>query len=128
MNDLEFKNWVQRSQDDIRAAKVLLEKRILPWIICFHCQQAVEKYLKAVQVVYLKNYEKEHDLVKLAKTVSQIIDLDSLLLDLSFLSAFYIAGRYPTVQETTITVKRAEEVFNLTKKVLKVLKDNLNKT
>ena len=76
MNDLEFDSWIQIAQDDLKNVEVLLQQRLLPWIICFHCQQATEKYLKALQVVYLKNYQKEHDLVKIAKTLSDWIKIE----------------------------------------------------
>ena len=36
-------------------------------MICFHAQQAVEKSLKAVLYQYLIEFERTHDLVKLAK-------------------------------------------------------------
>lgn len=122
MDDFEFKNWVKRAQDDIKTVKVLLEKKILPWIICFHCQQAVEKYLKALQVIFLKTYQKEHNLLKLTRSLRDYIQLDSYASDLAYINNFYIATRYPTDQDIQIRISEAEEVFMLTNKVIKALK------
>jgi hypothetical protein len=47
----EVKEWLQKAKQDLLAAKVLLEH--VPPVLepaCFHCQQAVEKILKAFLV------------------------------------------------------------------------------
>ena len=127
MNDLEFDSWIQIAQDDLKNVEVLLQQRLLPWIICFHCQQATEKYLKALQVVYLKNYQKEHDLVKIAKTLSDWIKIEDLYPDFIYLNGLYLADRYPTDRQTKVTIDQAAEVFEKTKKIIKVLEKYLPK-
>lgn len=127
MNDLQFNNWVKRAQDDIKNAEVLLDKKILPWIICFHCQQAIEKYIKALQVIYLKDYTREHNLLHLVQSLRNHIQIDDYASDLVYISNFYIATRYPTGQDTQITVSDAEEVLRLTKKLIKLLKRYIQK-
>ena len=43
------KAWVGKAEDDYRAAQLLaLSSKPLHDQICFHCQQAAEKYLKAL--------------------------------------------------------------------------------
>ena len=70
MVDWEFVlPWVQRAENDITTARYLSEN-IHPGpieIICFHCQQAAEKYLKAFLVWNDQEPSKTHDLIELAK-------------------------------------------------------------
>lgn len=61
-----IKMWVDSSDADIEAAKVLLETRPhLNSIILFHCQQALEKILKALLIHQEIQVRKIHDLNKL---------------------------------------------------------------
>ena len=57
---------------DIQAFDVLQAKpEIHISIICFHAQQAVEKSLKAVMFSHQIEFERVHDLVKLAQSLSE---------------------------------------------------------
>lgn len=129
MNDLEFKPWIKKTRDDLKNAEILLEKRMLPWIICFHCQQAIEKYLKALQIVHLGNYQKVHDLVKFFQTLDKIINTkdQEIETNLLLINDFYIADRYPTGEIVQIKINQAEVIFQLTKKIIKVLQKYLPK-
>ena len=43
------REWVRKTEDDFRAAEILVaEKEALHDQVCFHCQQAAEKYFKAL--------------------------------------------------------------------------------
>ena len=58
-----IKKWLSKAEDDLNAARRLIE--IEPYILdpaCFHCQQAVEKYLKAYLVCKEVDFEKIHDI------------------------------------------------------------------
>lgn len=48
MNELT-KEWVEKAEEDFDAADALLYGREVPLaaVVCFHCQQSAEKYLKA---------------------------------------------------------------------------------
>lgn len=41
------KDWAQKGKNDLKNAKVLLQEGGTTDAVCFHSQQAVEKYLKA---------------------------------------------------------------------------------
>ena len=43
----EVKLWIKKADADLRVAKELLDLNEEPWVITFHAQQAIEKYLKA---------------------------------------------------------------------------------
>ena len=41
--------WVRKAEEDVQATRELAARQPpLRDIVCFHCQQAVEKYLKAL--------------------------------------------------------------------------------
>ena len=47
MNIKDVKEWLQFADDDFYSAQILNESVRKPYeIICYHCAQAVEKYLK----------------------------------------------------------------------------------
>ena len=58
--------WVRKAEDDIRGARSLEQsKPPLNDLICFHCQQSAEKYLKALLQEWGLVPPRIHDLVKL---------------------------------------------------------------
>jgi HEPN domain-containing protein len=64
MNNENVMEWLQLADDDLYSAKILNEAERKPYeIICYHCAQAAEKYLKG----YLTHHDvipkKTHDLV-----------------------------------------------------------------
>jgi HEPN domain-containing protein len=49
MSSQEMREWVVKAETDYKAALALARRRKdpLPEVVCFHCQQCAEKYLKA---------------------------------------------------------------------------------
>jgi HEPN domain-containing protein len=103
--------WIQKADNDISAARHLAEN-MYPApveIICFHCQQAAEKYLKAFLVYNDQEPPKTHDLVELAKFCNNY-NPDFLLLipKCEFLTPFSSRTRYPGASDPEETdMKRA---------------------
>jgi HEPN domain-containing protein len=64
-------------------------------IITFHCQQAVEKYLKAFLAAHRILIQKTHDLPKLYGEVKKIKDFGFDTDVLAELTNLYIENRYP---------------------------------
>lgn len=55
--------WLDFAYMDLSAAEHLLTMRPLPVeIICYHCEQAAEKFLKATLVQFDREPPKTHDL------------------------------------------------------------------
>jgi HEPN domain-containing protein len=64
--------------------------------VCFHCQQAAEKYLKALLEEKGLTVPKIHDLDELlALLLPHHPDLKSLRRGMAFLTTFAVAARYP---------------------------------
>jgi HEPN domain-containing protein len=63
-------------------------------ISCFHCQQAVEKYLKTFLIFHKKDFPKTHNIDLLLKSCSAINDRFKEV-DVKNLEDFAVRGRYP---------------------------------
>ena len=58
-----FHKWVAKAEEDLLAAANLLgHEAVLASVICFHSQQAAEKYLKAFLALHGKAAPRIHDL------------------------------------------------------------------
>lgn len=93
----EIKGWLEKADHDLGSAKIIFLH--LPDYfdtIAFHCQQAVEKYLKAILIYYSIDFIKSHDLVYLLDLLSRKIEIDELKFKKAFtLNNFGIQIRYP---------------------------------
>ena len=99
MVDAEFViPWIEKAENDFTAARFLAETmHPMPTeIVCFHCQQAVEKYLKAFLAYNDQEPPKTHDLIELAKLCNAFND-DFLPLcpKCEYLVPFAVRTRYP---------------------------------
>jgi len=76
-----------------------LDKTLYPKpmeIICYHCQQCAEKYLKALTEYLGKEIEKTHDLGNLATTISETLEVpQSVLVSCAKLTQYGVKIRYP---------------------------------
>ena len=62
----EVREWLKKASNDFSSARILIRHR--PPVLdtaCFHCQQAVEKVLKAFLVWKVVRFEKVHSLIYL---------------------------------------------------------------
>jgi hypothetical protein len=56
--------WIEKAEADYKSAVALQRRRKepLPDIVCYHCQQCVEKYLKAYLIAQGSTPPRIHDL------------------------------------------------------------------
>jgi HEPN domain-containing protein len=74
MKPLDVRDWFEIADDDLEAAIYLTSKHKKPVeIICYHCTQATEKYLKAFLEYNKQHPEKTHNIKKL---INQCISID----------------------------------------------------
>jgi HEPN domain-containing protein len=100
--------WVKKAEDDFRVAQRLLRGRVqFPDQICFHCQQAIEKYLKAMLQEAGVPFPKTHDILQL---IDLLIPIDRTLRRLRRgsrrLTRYAVDYRYPGLH-TTVRQARA---------------------
>ncbi|MCB8994972.1 MAG: HEPN domain-containing protein [Bacteroidales bacterium] len=91
-----IRNWLFRANEDIAVIESLSNINIEFYTstICFHSQQAVEKFLKAFLIFHDVDFPKTHDLDYLIMEC-QKFDKYSFEIDLKSLSDFGVSVRYP---------------------------------
>lgn len=102
--------WVRKAEDDYAAALYLSRKREspVPSIVCFHCQQCAEKYLKALLVEEDIRFPKTHDLLALLKLLMRVAPfLVSFRDKLEPLNDYAVEFRYPDETATKEDAKTA---------------------
>jgi HEPN domain-containing protein len=90
-----FETWRLKAEQDYAAASILAEHGGPAATICFLCQQAAEKYLKAYLLLRRRPPKRIHhldvlleDCIALDDSFRQLVD------DAVFLKRYYIASRY----------------------------------
>ena len=100
--------WIKKAEEDYQFAASVLEDSTFYAQICFHFQQAAEKYLKTVIVAEDLEFQKVHDLVVLLKScLSRKPELIRLMPECKLLNRFYIDTRYPVHWPTDYTKEGA---------------------
>ncbi len=110
------REWQSCAEMDYKAALHLYEHMYpQPYeIICYHCQQAVEKLLKGLMASKGEKIEKTHDLGLLAELLSKHIEIDETLLDMcDDLTPYGVNIRYP--QEVVIEQYHVDKALTQTK-------------
>jgi HEPN domain-containing protein len=117
----ETKEWYDKATMDLGVAKHLLEtyypKPIE--IICYHCQQAAEKAIKALIIFYGAEggIPKLHDLSFLLNQIKNKVDIEEKYYDYAdTLSPYGVAVRYPN--ELFLEERHAKEAVQLAGEIL----------
>jgi len=96
-NVTQAQGWQRFAAMDLDSAEYLLKMHPVPIeIICYHCQQSAEKYLKGYLVLCGKNPPKIQDLDELCKLCAKLFDTFKNIADhCSDLTAYGVHSRYP---------------------------------
>ena len=122
------REWIAKADDDFEFALANLEEgKPFLGLICFHFQQAAEKYLKAFIVAHDLEFRKTHDLPVLLKTCTEDdSSLEKLKSDCEFLNTFYIETRYPVHWPTQFTKEEASKAKGAAERIRQVVTNILN--
>jgi HEPN domain-containing protein len=127
------KKWLIRANNDLRVAKNELElpkEQMITEAICFHCQQAVEKFLKAFLVTNKVEFGKTHNLEYLLELCSKV-DKSFQDLELGNLTFYAVEVRYPDefytpdIEEAKHSVKLALTIKGFVLSKLGILDQDL---
>jgi HEPN domain-containing protein len=92
-----IKSWIEKADHDLGSAKIIFQH--LPDYfdtIAFHCQQAVEKYIKACLVNLNIDFKRSHDLLYLLELLSGQTDVTTETFDKAIqLNEYSVEIRYP---------------------------------
>ena len=118
MNLFDSVEWVQIAEEDLYAAKILFKQIRKPLeIICYHCAQSAEKYLKGFLTYHEIEPEKTHNLINLWKVCVEIDDsFDIINKECSFINKYISTIRYPNRAEvdeaiTKLCIKSVEKIM-----------------
>lgn len=114
------RQWLAKAWNDLLNADNNLKSEEIPFdTVCFHCQQAAEKLLKAYLAGNGKAYHITHDLLLLLENILCIRpDAEHLRDALSILMPYAVEIRYPddwympSKQDTLEAREAANEVMN----------------
>jgi len=107
MRESLFEEWVEKADEDFRAASAL-EPDDVPGVICFHCQQCVEKYLNAALVRHSEAAQRTHNLIVLNDMVAEHDERFAAFPDrLETLNPYSVLARYPGIETTAENAKEA---------------------
>lgn len=96
--------WIEQAEADYKGAVALRRRRRdpLPGLVCFHCQQCAEKYLKAFLVAQGVAPPRTHDLLYLLSEASaHDARLGVFAPECALLNPYAVAARYPGLITST---------------------------
>jgi HEPN domain-containing protein len=122
MNESLFEEWIAKADDDFVAASSLDPER-LPGVVCFHCQQCIEKYLKAALVRHGRPTHRTHNLAVLGDMAAED-DQEFASLNEGYLALnpYSVVVRYPGV---TIASEDAVRALEITRRLRRQLRELL---
>ncbi len=130
MKEDVVKEWIKKANADLDTVKSLLESGFSHMhIICFHCQQSIEKYFKAYLTLFQIKFEKKHDLDTLYKLCAgndnsfNALDREQL----SSLTDYAVDYRYPGEYEEP-SVDEAKNYYELSKKIKEFVTQRIETT
>ena len=127
-NESDVKEWIRFADMDVLSANYLnsIEYNKPLEIICYHCQQAAEKMLKALIIAYDGELQKTHDLGLLTDELSAFITIiDDVLNSADALTPYGVKIRYP--QELNISETHVTKALDDMKIIYDFVKEQINK-
>ena len=111
-------NWVLKADNDLKAAQheLSFEDDAVTDSVCFHCQQAAEKYIKAYLIFFDIPFKKTHDIGDLI-LLCEARDPEIALLEdeVDLLADFGVEVRYPD-NFFIPTLNEAKDAYSLAQK------------
>lgn len=106
-----LEQWIEKADHDLITTQMIIDSNpIILDIACFHCQQAVEKLLKAFLLYKGQELMKTHNLDILLKKCSNI-DIDFLKFNFKNLDDFAVRARYPEYLDPELS--EAQEYYQI---------------
>lgn len=114
------RQWTARAANDLlNADNNLCAARVPCDTVCFHCQQAAEKLLKAVLAANGRPPPRTHVLLVLLEEVAAFLpSVEGLRDDLAILTPYAVAARYPDDDAEMPDLNDAREARQCAQRVL----------
>lgn len=120
------RQWLAKADSDYRVAERLAgDAEPLREALAFHCQQAAEKYLKALLVRHAIEFRKTHNIDELLDLLAPVTGgIASSLREAAVLTPYGVEIRYPTDFPDVLPGEEAK-LLELTRQVRKAVLDLL---
>ena len=124
----DAKVWLRYAEDDLGVAKHLFNTYYPKplSIICYHCQQAAEKAVKSLIVLYGSQggMPRKHDIFLLLNQIRNMVNIDEKFYDYAdILSPYGVAMRYPN--ELVLEDRHAERALTMADEFVRWAEDSL---
>ena len=120
------KEWIEKAEEDYGFACASIEGTNYFAQVCFHFQQAAEKYLKACIVAHRLEFRAVHNLLELLEICRQKAPgIQELKEACRFLNPFYIDTRYPVHWPAQYDKNTAIEAKQMAEKIRNWVMENL---
>lgn len=119
-------NWFDKAEKDFLTAQhELTFEDAVKESICFHCQQAVEKYLKAYLIFLEINFPKTHEIGELIGLIENVDNnISQLKNEADKLTDYAVEIRYPDdwfePNQNDVT-----EAINITQQIREYIKEKI---
>lgn len=115
------REWIKKAEEDYRVAVREFKTMPLPaYTVCFHSQQCIEKYMKAVLQENKIFFGKIHDLEALLMNCKKFVpDLEAFRDELLWLTTFAVEVRYPGFDVRKIDAQKAAVFMKKIRRVLR---------
>lgn len=122
-------SWIDKAEKDLRSAEHELSfPDAVTETVCFHSQQAVEKYVKAYLVFLGIFFTKTHEIGELiTKCENKDKEISILKDEADKLTDYAIEVRYPE-EPLEPSLEEAKEAFEIAKKVKKFVSNRIGFT
>ena len=123
------REWMTKAENDLKTAVHTLDlgEECPTDMVCFHAQQCVEKYLKAVLVLDGIDFPKIHDIGELVALLPQeSVNLDITVEEQRRLTEYATVTRYPGDYEP-ISLVEAREAVGIAKQMRDKIRPLLSK-
>ena len=113
--------WLRAAEDDLRVVTRIVSDEYLTHMVAFHCQQCIEKSLKAVVEEYTLGHIRIHNLGRLFEVIRPKVTLEADVVLVEKLDKLYIDARYPgelgLLPDGKPTQADAQQFYDLAKSV-----------
>jgi len=119
--------WLSKALIDLNAAKILFEHNCGNEVVAFHCQQVIEKALKAIILHLYATLESGHSLLYLCKKViARNPEFNKHLTGCIFVNQYYTETRYPNENQIIVTDEEANECIKIAEDILNIVNSKIN--
>lgn len=112
--------WIKKAEGDYLVAK--REFKATPPVyeaVCFHAQQCIEKYMKAVLQENNIEFERTHDLGSLLERCQNFVpELNKFEVELLEITSFAVEVRYPGMKVTRTEGKKSISIMNKVRSII----------